>query len=62
MNGCNCLRVRREAGKGEFAFLLEQIERCESCACKQQVPQVKEETYKVVCLQYVDAYWREFRR
>lgn len=61
MQQCNCRAIREEAKKGDYGFLLEQLDMCEACAYNKKVSKTQEETYETVRLHYVAAYWEQHR-
>ena len=60
---CNCRIVQKEITSLDknISQLQAQLQQCEMCAYKKDVPQHKKETYKTVRLKYVEAFWQEHR-
>ncbi len=63
MQPCHdCSSICKKAREGSFEFLFHQVAVCDGCIQQNQhATEQQKHTYKVVRLNYVDAYWEHVR-
>jgi len=55
---CDCLAVRKEIEGMSLKETERQLVKCERCAFKKEVGEMKAKTYEVTRLSYVSKFWK----